>query len=175
MSDTPQEPTLRRAVTLPRMVLDGLGVTIGAGIYVLIGETVAEADMFAPAAFLVAAVIMAFSAGSFCELSCRHPQSAVEAIYVEAGFALPALTFLTGVLIVVAAIVSATAIAVGGTGYIPTLLPLSDRAVLIAVILVLGASQSMADLGARGANLQAALCDARHRRAELSDRRSQVD
>lgn len=132
-------PTLRRAVSLPLLVFYGLGVTIGAGIYVLIGETVAEAGIFAPTSFLLAAVIMAFSAGSFCELSGRHPQSAGEAIYVEAGFARPALTLLTGGLLIAAAVISAAAIAVGGTGYILTVVDLPQYVVLIACVAVLGA------------------------------------
>lgn len=139
MNKGAEQPKLRRAVTLPLLVFYGLGVTIGAGIYVLIGETVAQAGVFAPTSFLLAALIMAFSAGSFCELSGRYPKSAGEAIYVEAGFGRPALTLLTGGLIVVAAIVSAAAIAVGGTGYILTLVALPPYVVLIGCILLLGA------------------------------------
>ncbi|MFT7040849.1 MAG: amino acid transporter, partial [Paracoccaceae bacterium] len=67
-----RRPALRRVVTLPLLVLYGLGVTIGAGIYVLIGATVAEAGMFAPTSFLLAAVVMGFTALSFAELSGRR-------------------------------------------------------------------------------------------------------
>lgn len=138
MTPSEEGPKLRRAVTLPLLVFYGLGVTIGAGIYVLIGETVAEAGVFAPTSFLLAALIMAFSAGSFCELSGRHPKSAGEAIYVEAGFARPALTLLTGGLIILAAIISAAAIAVGGTGYILTLVDLPPFVILIGCVVLLG-------------------------------------
>lgn len=138
MSTETNPPTLRRVVNLPLLVLYGLGVTIGAGIYVLIGETVLKAGIYAPTSFLLAALIMAFSAGTFCELSGRYPKSAGEAIYVEAGFTRPALTLLTGVLITIAAMISAAAIAVGGTGYILTLVPLSSQVILISVILSLG-------------------------------------
>ena len=62
---------LRRAITLPLLIFYGLGVTIGAGIYVLVGATAAQAGIYAPASFLVAAVVMLFSAGSFSELSGR--------------------------------------------------------------------------------------------------------
>ncbi len=131
-------PELRRVVTLPLLVFYGLGVTIGAGIYVLIGETVAVAGIFAPTAFLLASLIMAFSAGSFCELSGRFPKSAGEAVYVDAGFGRPFLTLLTGGLIVAAAMVSAAAIAVGGAGYVMTVLPVSQTVILFAVVLSLG-------------------------------------
>ena len=41
---------LKRTLTLTNAVLYGLGVTIGAGIYVLIGAAAARAGMHAPAA-----------------------------------------------------------------------------------------------------------------------------
>ncbi|NEU34697.1 hypothetical protein GN156_29000, partial [bacterium LRH843] len=55
---------LKRSVGLFGLILYGLGVTIGAGIYVLVGETVVRAGIYAPAAFLLSALVMAFTAGS---------------------------------------------------------------------------------------------------------------
>ena len=40
-----------RSINLPLAMLFGLGVTIGAGIYVLIGATAGRAGMHAPLAF----------------------------------------------------------------------------------------------------------------------------
>ena len=77
---------------MPGLVLYGLGVTIGAGIYVLVGETVVRAGPYAPAAFLLSAFVMAFTAASFADLSGRVPQAAGEPIYVDAGFQLGWLT-----------------------------------------------------------------------------------
>ncbi|MSU91482.1 amino acid permease [Rhodobacteraceae bacterium 2CG4] len=131
-------PTLRRAISLPLLVLYGLGVTIGAGIYVLIGVAVEQAGMFAPSAFLLAAVVMAFSACSFAELSGRLPQAAGEAVYVEAAFGLRWLTLATGFCIVLSAIVAAAAITLGGTGYILTLIALPQPVVVAAVIVLMG-------------------------------------
>ena len=50
-------PQLIRSLTLTHAVLYGLGVTIGAGIYVLIGAAAARAGMQAPLAFVAAAVL----------------------------------------------------------------------------------------------------------------------
>ena len=55
-------PTLRRAISLPLLVFYGLGVTIGAGIYVLVGATAEQAGVYAPTSFLLAAFVMLFSA-----------------------------------------------------------------------------------------------------------------
>jgi len=67
---------LKRSIGLPGLVLYGLGVTIGAGIYVLVGETIVRAGPYAPAAFLLSAIVMGFTAASFAELSGRVPQAA---------------------------------------------------------------------------------------------------
>ena len=92
----PTETTLRRAITLPLLVFYSLGVTIGAGIYVLIGETAAQAGVYAPMSFLLAAGVMLFSAGSFSELSGCFPQSAGKVAYVEAAYGFAPFTVITG-------------------------------------------------------------------------------
>ncbi|NOR32928.1 MAG: amino acid permease [Sulfitobacter sp.] len=129
---------LRRAITLPLLIFYGLGVTIGAGIYVLVGATAAQAGIYAPASFLVAAVVMLFSAGSFSELSGRFPQSAGEAAYVEAAFKTPSLTVLTGALLLLAGTVSAAAITVGCAGYIATILPLPLWMIIVLSVAISG-------------------------------------
>ncbi len=134
----PAPATLRRAVTLPLLVFYGLGVTIGAGIYVLVGATAAQAGVHAPVSFLLAAFVMLFSASSFSELSGRYPQSAGEAAYVEAAFRKPSLTIFTGALLLLAGTVSASAIAVGCAGYIATLIDLPFELIIVSTILFAG-------------------------------------
>ena len=46
---------LKRALNLPLLILYGLGVTVGAGIYVLVGATAAKAGFYAPVSFVLAA------------------------------------------------------------------------------------------------------------------------
>ena len=81
----PAPPVLSRSISTTMLVLYGLGVTIGAGIYVLIGAAAARAGSHAPVAFLIAAAVMGLSAASFAEFASRIPVSAGEAAYVEAG------------------------------------------------------------------------------------------
>lgn len=134
----PPVTSLRRAIGLPLLVLYGLGITIGAGIYVLIGAAAAQAGQFAPTAFLVAAFVMVFSALSFAELSGRYPQSAGEAVYVDAGFGLNWLTTLTGLMIIFAATIAGAAISVGSAGYIGALITLPQTAIVAAVVVLMG-------------------------------------
>ena len=95
-------PRLRRRLTLPLLVLYGLGVTIGAGIYVLVGTTAGRAGIYAPSAFVIAAMVMALTAASFAELAGRYPVSAGEAAYVRAGFRSDLIAIFTGLLVVLA-------------------------------------------------------------------------
>src|SRR6478609_4584134 len=117
-------PRLVRSLTLTHAVLYGLGVTIGAGIYVLVGIAAGRSGMHAPLAFLLAAVVMAFSAASFAELGTRMPVSASEAAYVQAAFRRNWLSLGTGLLVVATATISAATISVGSAGYVAVFLPL---------------------------------------------------
>ena len=63
-SNTTTQPSLRRVLGLPLITLYGIGTILGAGIYVLIGKVVAASGLFAPASFLIASLIVAFSAFS---------------------------------------------------------------------------------------------------------------
>ncbi len=129
---------LRRVLSLPLLVLYGLGVTVGAGIYVLIGAAVERAGMYAPLSFVLAAFAMAFSAGSFAELSVRFPVSAGEAAYVRNGFNSRTLGLMTGLLVVVSALISSAAIAIGSAGYIEQFFAVPQTIIVVVVLLILG-------------------------------------
>ena len=77
---------LRRRLGLPLLVLYGTGITIGAGIYVLVGQVAGHAGVYAPWSFVLAATVMALTVASYAELSTRFPVSAGEAAYVMAAF-----------------------------------------------------------------------------------------
>ena len=113
----------------------GLGVTIGAGIYVLVGATAGRAGLHAPFAFVLSACVMAFTAAAFAELAGRYPVSAGEAAYVRAGFNSNLLSVLTGLMVIAAGTVSSAAISVGSTGYIRELVDVPQVA-LVPVIVV---------------------------------------
>lgn len=129
---------LRRTLTLPLVTLYGLGTTVGAGIYVLIGVTAAEAGTYAPAAFVLAALVMLPTACSFAELVGRLPVSAGEAAYVRAAFGSRLLSTGVGLGVVLAGVVSASAIARGSVGYIQEFVPLSDWLIIFVFVAVLG-------------------------------------
>ena len=63
---------LRRRLGLTLLVLYGVGITVGAGIYVLAGAVAGHAGIYAPWSFLLAGVVMAFTVASYIELSTRR-------------------------------------------------------------------------------------------------------
>src|SRR5450759_4694653 len=137
----PSQPAaaLQRRLSLPLLVLYGIGITIGAGIYVLIGAVAGHAGRYAPWSFVLAAVVMAFTVGSYAELTTRFPVSAGEAAYVRAAFRSRAASTLTGLLTIVIGIVSSSAVALGAAGYIAQFTDLPPSAIVSLLLAVLGA------------------------------------
>ena len=132
-------PVLVRSLNLPLAVLFGLGVTIGAGIYVLIGATAGRAGMHAPLSFLLAGLVMAPTAASFAEFASRMPVSAGEAAYVRAGFGSERLALLIGLMVICVGVISAAAIAKGSAGYVREFVDLPTSMIITAVVLIMGA------------------------------------
>ncbi|ADZ71854.1 Amino acid permease superfamily [Polymorphum gilvum SL003B-26A1] len=120
------------------MVLYGLGVTVGAGIYVLIGEVIARAGDHAPVAFLISGLVMLLPAACFAELTGRLPYAAAVAHFVEAGFGSRHLFLLVGLAVVAVGVVSSAAIALGAAGYLGELVDLPAPVLAVAAILTTG-------------------------------------
>lgn len=130
--------SLRRSLTLPLLTLYGLGVTVGAGIYVLIGVTAVEAGPYAWVAFLLAAFVVGFTAFSYAELATRYPVSAGESAYVDAGFGRAGFATAVGILVAVSGLVSASAITVGASGYLGNLTGAPSSALILGIVATMG-------------------------------------
>jgi len=133
-----QVSQLKRGLSLWLLVFYGLGNILGAGIYVLVGKVAGSAGLFAPAAFIVASMVEAFTALSYAELVARYPLSAGEAVYVQQGLGLPALSVIVGLLIVLMGAISAATIARGFVGYLDILIEVPDAVAITLLVLVLG-------------------------------------
>lgn len=135
---------LARTLGLGHAVAYGVGVTVGAGIYVLVGVAAGYSGMHTPLAFALAALAMAPTAAVFSELGTRLPVSASEPAYIERAFARRWLTMATGILVLVTATISAATISAGSAGYIGALVPLPRWAIVPAVVLAMGATAGLA-------------------------------
>ncbi len=135
----PDQVALKRTLSLPQLVLYGLGTTIGAGIYALVGEMAAISGYYAPVSFLLASVLAALTALSFAELSGRYPRCAGAALYVKEGFSSERLSTIVGLLVFAAALVSSAAIVNGFIAYLGEFIVLDRFTAITIVTLALGA------------------------------------
>lgn len=114
-------PVLARRLGLTTTTLTGVGVILGAGIYVLVGIAAGEAGNAVWLSFLFAAVAAALTGLSYARLSKLQPKNAPEFQYVNMAFG-RILAFLAGWLVLWAGIISAAAVALGFAGYLEHLL-----------------------------------------------------
>lgn len=128
---------LRRRLNPVLLTLYGLGTTIGAGIFVLIGEIAAKAGSFTPVSFFIAALLAAPTALCFCELSSRFPKSAGEAVYVRKMYKMPSLALVVGLAVVSVGIVSSATITQGFIGYAQVFIALPEWVLASAVLIVM--------------------------------------
>jgi APA family basic amino acid/polyamine antiporter len=132
-------PRLQRRLSLPLLVLYGTGVTVGAGIYVLVGTVAGHAGKYAPLSFLMAAVVMALTVTSYAELCTRFPVAAGEAAYVKGAFRSRILSTATGIAMIGTAVIASATVALGAAGYLAVFVDLPRPLVACVVVLLLGA------------------------------------
>jgi basic amino acid/polyamine antiporter, APA family len=141
--------SLKRDVTLFLLVFYGLGNILGAGIYVLIGQISYISGIFTPFSFLVASIIVIFTALTYAELSSRFPYSAGEALYSKEAFNSKILSIFIGLIIAFSGILSSAAILHGFNGYISNFIELPAYVtsplilLILCVIAILGIGHSV--------------------------------
>jgi amino acid transporter len=138
----PDEKKLRRTLSFTQVVLYGLGTTIGAGVYALLGEIAHVSGVAAPLAFLIAAGLAALTAFSFARMVSRYPRAAGAALYVQKGFDSWQLALATGLLVVFAGLVSSAALLNGLVGYAQDLIDLDRWLILVVTAACIGAIAS---------------------------------
>ena len=141
MTETPSTRTLRRTLTLPLLVFYGVGVTVGAGIFALIGEILALSGDAAPMSFLLAGLIAGATGVSYAVLVRVFPLAGGDAVFVARGLG-AFLGRISGLAVSVTGIVSSAVIALAFAGYAGTILPVPEP-VLVAAIVVLLAAVAM--------------------------------
>lgn len=129
--------SLKREISLGLLVFYGLGNILGAGIYVLIGEIVKISGYYTPLAFVLACVVVLFTALSYAELSARYPFSAGEAIYVKEGLGSDRLSMFVGLTIAMSGILSSATIVSGFYDYFSLFIDLPKMIVVFGVLGIL--------------------------------------
>lgn len=134
------------------LVLYGVGVTVGAGIFALIGDVAGLAADHAPLAFIVAGVIAAATGYSYAVLAAAFPRAGGEAIFATMGLGHIA-GLVTGVGVLATAVISSAVISLAFAGYVTEFLGFPQP--LIAMCAVIGLS-AIAAWGVRESVLFAA-------------------
>jgi APA family basic amino acid/polyamine antiporter len=114
------ETPLKRTLGLWSVTLSGVGVIVGAGVYVLIGAVAGEAGNASWLSFLAAGVVAAFTASSYARFAAMRPLDSPEFQYTRMAFGLRA-GFVAGWLVIWADLVAVAVVALGFAGYLEQL------------------------------------------------------
>jgi APA family basic amino acid/polyamine antiporter len=113
----------------------GVGLILGAGIYVLIGEAAGFAGNALWISFILGGVVAAFAGLSYSELTALFPRAAAEYVFVKEGFRSDFIGFIVGWLTILTSIIVAATVALGFGGYMEEL---TNIPILISALAILG-------------------------------------
>jgi APA family basic amino acid/polyamine antiporter len=136
LAEADARPGLRRVLTLPWLVFYGVGVTVGAGIFALIGDILGLAGDHAPWSFAVAGVVAGFTALSFAALASAYPRAAGEVIYVKEGIG-PLAGRMVGYALLLTALMAGAVISLAFARYVASFSGLPEWAALAGVLALL--------------------------------------
>jgi APA family basic amino acid/polyamine antiporter len=142
------DPSLRRTLTFSQVVISGVGIILGAGIYALIGEAAATAGNALWISFILAAFVASFTGLSYMELSSMFPGASAEYEYSRHPFG-DKVAFIIGIMVILSGVVGAATVALGFASYFsawtgaPTLLAAIGLLLVLCIILLIGIRQSI--------------------------------
>ena len=120
---------LKRELGLFETTLMGVGIILGAGIYVLIGAAAGIAGNSVWLSFAIAAIVAIFTGLSYAEFSSRFSDDSGEYDYVKRTIS-ERWGFIVGWMMVFTLLISAAAVALGFAGYFARLFPLFNVGVV---------------------------------------------
>jgi APA family basic amino acid/polyamine antiporter len=110
-------PGLARTLSFGQLTASGVGIIIGAGIYVLLGTATAEAGAGVWISFLVAGALSALTALSYAELASMYPNAGAEYDYTRR--VAPAwVAFTIGWVMILGLVIAAAAVSLGFASYL---------------------------------------------------------
>ena len=130
-----QKIKLKRTLGLWEVTLSGIGIILGAGIYALIGKATGITGNATWISFVIAAIVSAFTALSYAELSAMFPKAGAEYVYVKRTFG-KRLAFLIGWMIIAGTILGVSTVSLGFAGYLSVFVPLPISVLAAGLIIV---------------------------------------
>ena len=137
---------LKRHMGLFQLTMYGVGLTLGAGIYVLIGEAAGFAGNSMWISFGLAAIVAIFAGLSYAELTTLFPRAAAEYVFVKNAFKSEFIGFLIGWLTAITSMIVGATVALGFGGYFAQFL---DIPITLSAILLLGGLSLVSFIGIR--------------------------
>ncbi len=138
MDMQPSNPSLRRELGLLDVTLSGVGIILGAGVYVLIGQAAGLAGNALWLAFGLSAIMALLTGLSYAELSSMFPKAGAEYDYVTNAFN-ARLAFVIGWLVFLSGVLAAATVALGFAGYFSALTSFPLLITALALLIVLTA------------------------------------
>jgi APA family basic amino acid/polyamine antiporter len=138
---------LERSLSFWEVTLMSIGIILGAGIYVVIGEAAGLSGNGIWLSFIIAATVASITGLSYAELSSRFPEAGAEYVYVEQSFG-KRLAWLVGWLIIAGSVFGGATVAMGFSLYFsalfntPVLLIAFAMLIIISIILILGVQET---------------------------------
>jgi len=124
------------SLTLSGTVAMGTGVMIGAGIFALTGQVAEYAGAMFPAAFLLAAIISAFSAYTYIKVSNKYPSAGGIAMILHKAYGQSAVTGACALLMALSMVINESLVARTFGTYTLRLFGADDNAVLVPLLAV---------------------------------------
>ncbi|MFB5610794.1 MAG: APC family permease [Nitrosopumilaceae archaeon] len=128
---------LKRHIGLFQLTMYGVGLILGAGIYVLIGEATGFAGNSVWISFMLGAIVAVFAGLSYAELTALFPRAAAEYIFVKKAFKSNFIGFLIGWLTAMTSMIVAATVALGFGGYFAEFIDIPIVVTAIALIGIL--------------------------------------
>ena len=118
------------------LLASGIGIIVGAGIYVLLGEATAEAGGAVWVAFALAAGLSALTALSYAELAAMYPTAAAEYEFTRHAFP-RIIAFLVGWVMIAGLTVAAGAVSLGFARYLALFVDIDQRVLALGLLTVI--------------------------------------
>ncbi len=129
-----KEVALTRSLGLFEVTVAGVGIILGAGIYALIGLATATTGNALWLAFLVAAVLSAFTGLSYASLSTRFSNDGGEYDYASRAFN-KTTAKIVGLMVIATGFISAATVALGFGNYLQAII--GGNTILLAFIILI--------------------------------------
>ena len=139
---------LNRHMGLFHLTMYGVGLILGAGIYVLIGEAAGFAGDAVWIAFVLGSIVALFAGFSYAELSSLFPKEAAEYVFIKNAFKNNFFAFLIGWLTAITSVITAATVALGFGGYftefvnIPIIFSAIGLLIILSIVNFIGIRES---------------------------------